>query len=54
MEDQNAKSTYLEQQVDKLKADNVKLTTDIKVIRSEHSEIMHSVVTIEKRNQQLV
>ena len=36
--------------MEKLKTENVKLMTDIKVMRSEHSEIMHTVVSIEKKN----
>ena len=36
--------------MEKLKTENIKLLTDIKVIRSEHSEILHTVVSIEKKN----
>ncbi|CDW78098.1 UNKNOWN [Stylonychia lemnae] len=47
------KTNNLESQVDKLKTENLKLTTDVKIIRNEHSEILHKLVNIDKKNQQL-
>lgn len=44
----------LERQVDKLKNENLKLSTDIKIIRNEHSEILHKVVNLDRKNQQLL
>lgn len=44
------KMKLLEEEVERLRTENVKLTTDVKIIRSEHSEIMHSLYTLEKKN----
>ena len=51
--DQEEKTRDLETQVDKLNTENLKLTTDVKIIRNEHSEILHSLFTLEKKNSQL-
>lgn len=48
------KTQVLENQVDKLKTENIKLNTDIKIIRNEHSEILHKLITIDKRNKELI
>eukprot|EP00347_Sterkiella_histriomuscorum_P010150 403377411 len=47
------KTQVLESNVDKLKTENLKLTTDIKIIRNEHSEILHKLISIDKRNKDL-
>ena len=44
----------LNSQVTKLKDENLKLTTDIKVIRSEHTGMLHTVRKLEEKNQHLV
>lgn len=44
------KTKTLEEEVEKLKTENVKLATDVKIIRSEHSEIMHTLYSLEKKN----
>ena len=44
----------LNSQVTKLKDENLKLSTDIKVIRSEHTGMLHTVRKLEEKNQHLV
>ena len=41
-------------QVKELKDENLKLSTDIKVIRSEHSEMAHTIYSLEQKNLGLV
>ena len=43
----------LQEDVERLKIENLKLNTDVKIIRSEHSEILHSLYSMEKKNAQL-
>ena len=50
---QEDKTTELEQTVSKLKTENLKLSTDVKIIKNEHSEILHSIFNLEKKNSQL-
>ena len=40
----------MEDEIDKLKTENVKLGTDVKIIRNEHTEILHSLYSMEKKN----
>jgi hypothetical protein len=40
----------LEEEVEKLKTENLKLSTDVKIIRGEHSEILHTLYQLEKKN----
>jgi septal ring factor EnvC (AmiA/AmiB activator) len=51
--DNEEKCRALESEVDKLRIENVKLNTDVKIIRNEHSEILHSLYTLEKKNSHL-
>lgn len=44
------KTKEMEVEVDKLKTENLKLSTDVKIIRNEHSEILHSLYSLEKKN----
>jgi hypothetical protein len=44
------KTRSLEEEVERLKTENVKLTTDVKIIRSEHGDILHSLYALEKKN----
>ena len=44
----------MNKQIDKLQSENIKLTSDIKVIRNEHTEMVHSVYKLEKKNEALV
>ncbi len=53
MSDNEEKCRLLESEVDKLRIENVKLTTDVRIIRNEHSEILHSLYTLEKKNSHL-
>ena len=36
-----------------MKNENLKLNSDIKVIRNEHNEMAHSIYSLESRNQEL-
>jgi hypothetical protein len=38
------------EEIEKLKTENIKLGTDVKIIRNEHSEILHSLYSLEKKN----
>lgn len=44
----------LEKQVERLKTENLKLTTDVKIIRNEHSEILHKIVGLDRKNALLL
>lgn len=37
-----------EEQISNLKTENIKLTSDIKIIRNDHSELLHNVYQLEK------
>ena len=50
MDENEDKTKVLEEEVERLKTENVKLSTDVKIIRSEHSEILHSLYSLEKKN----
>ena len=50
---QEEKTQELESTVSKLKTENVKLSTDVKIIRNEHTEILHSIFNLDKKNAQL-
>ena len=41
-------------QVTKLNDENLKLNSDIKVIRVEHSEMLHTIHSLEDKNNRLV
>ena len=41
---------YLQEQVEKLKTENVKVMADMKIMRSEQSEVLHSLYSLEKKN----
>ena len=43
----------LEKTVDKLFAENVKINTDMKILRDEHTEVLHSMFQYEKNNSTL-
>jgi len=42
------KNQQLEREVEQLRTENTKLKADMKVIRSEQSEVMHSVFKVEQ------
>ena len=42
--------SQLDGEVKKLGNENLKLNTDIKVIRNEHSEVIHTVHNLKKKN----
>ena len=43
----------LENKVDDLQSENIKLTSEMKLLRDEHTEVLHSMFTFEKKNQTL-
>ena len=47
------KIASLEKTVDKLFAENVKINTDMKILRDEHTEVLHSMFQYEKNNSTL-
>ena len=47
------KIASLEKTVDKLFAENVKINTDMKILRDEHTEVLHSMFQYEKKNSTL-
>ncbi len=51
---QTDRVTNLEIDVDGLKTENLKLLTDMKVLRNEHQEVLNSLFTQERRNSTLV
>ncbi len=50
---QEEKIHSLESEVDALKTENLKLTTDVKLIRNEHQELINTLFALERKNQQL-
>lgn len=44
----------LNSQVTHLRDENLKLNTDVKIIRSEHSELLHNVHKLGHKNEQLI
>ena len=44
----------LESTVGRLDAENIKLKTDMKIMRDEHTEVLHAMFSFEKRNQELL
>lgn len=44
----------LNKKVARLQDENTALNADVKVIRNEHSEMVHKVYELEKKNQSLV
>lgn len=40
----------LEIDIEQVKNENLKLTTDIKIIRNEHQEVLNSMFSLERRN----
>lgn len=43
----------LEEIVHKLQVENTQLKTDVKIIRNEHNEMIHTIYNLDKKNQQL-
>jgi hypothetical protein len=39
--------------VDVLKTENLKLTTDVKLIRNEHQELINTMFSMERKHQQI-
>lgn len=50
LKDNEEKTKDLKDEVERLKTDNLKLTTDVKIMRNEQSEVLHSLYTLEKKN----
>ena len=44
------KVNLLESQISKLTSENTKLNTDMKILRDEHTEVLHQLFTIDKKN----
>ncbi len=53
MSEQNEKINFLENEVDSLKTENLKLTTDVKLIRNEHQELINTMFSIERKQMQV-
>ena len=50
LQENEEKTGHLNEEVEKLKTENIKLTTDVKIIRNEQSEVLHSLYSLEKKN----
>ena len=50
MSENDEKTKYLQEEIEVLKTDNVKLSSDMKIIRGEHSEMLHTLYSMEKKN----
>jgi len=50
MSENEEKTKYLQEEIETLKTDNVKLSSDMKIIRGEHSEMLHTLYSLEKKN----
>ncbi len=46
--------TALNNKIGGLQDENIKLNADIKVIRTEHSDVLHAVYGLEKKNRTLI
>jgi archaellum component FlaC len=53
LDDSERDKERLENQLETIKTENVKFISDIKIMKSEHSEIMHTMSTIERKIDQL-
>lgn len=53
LDESNRDKDTLEKQLDALKTENVKFVSDINIMKSEHSEIMHTMSKVERRLDQL-
>lgn len=52
--DADEKMGSLQKEIDHLKSENVKVTADMKVLRDEHTEVLHTMFKFERRNQDLL
>jgi predicted mannosyl-3-phosphoglycerate phosphatase (HAD superfamily) len=43
----------LEIDIDQIKTENLKLTTDMKILRNEHQEVLNQMFGLERRNSNL-
>jgi hypothetical protein len=46
--------TVLNDKIGGLQDENIKLNSDVKVIRTEHSDVLHAVYGLEKKNRTLI
>ena len=53
VKDQEQKLFDLQENVHNLTGENAKLKADMKILREEHTEVLHSMFQLEKRNQDL-
>ena len=53
LDDSEKERRQMETQLEVVKTENVKLISDIKIMRNEHSEIMHTMTTLERKFDQL-
>ena len=51
--EQNEKINFLENEMDQMKTENLKLTTDVKLIRNEHQELINTMFSIERKQVQM-
>ena len=42
-------NSHILYKVEKLKTDNIKLNSDLKIMRNDHSELLHAVFSLEKK-----
>lgn len=40
--------------VDRLTADNIKVNTDMRILREEHTEVLHQMFNFDKKNSDLL
>ena len=51
LSEQSERIHSLENEVDILKTENLKLTTDVKLIRNEHQELINTMFSLERKHQ---
>ena len=51
---QEEKITNLQGMVDKLTSENIKANTDMRILRDEHTEVLHQMFNFERKNHDLL
>ena len=52
--EQEDKIGNLQAMVDKLTAENIKVNADMRILRDEHTEVLHQMFNFEKKNEVLL
>ena len=52
--EQEEKIKTLEGMVDRLTAENIKVNTDMRILRDEHTEVLHQMFSFEQKNTSLI